>query len=93
MTAIFCCCCCTRRKAKAGQASRPLDPNSETKSEPEDERCEAEKVAYCDEAGVKVLAVQQCRDKARQAPVSLLHDDADVSDVSRIDGEAGAKVV
>ena len=66
---------CTRRWAgrvrqSKGQAIR-LDPDSESESAPEEDACEAEKVAYLEGTTTKLLAGRECRDTARQREVKM----------------------
>ena len=51
-----------RRRTRVDSAGntdpRPLDPNSESESEPEEGACEADRIAYEDKGVVKVLSVE-----------------------------------
>ena len=49
-----------------------MDPNSETESEPSEDVCEADRIAFLATGGVQVLCAKGCRDSARKEPVTML---------------------
>ena len=84
-----------RRRTRVDSAGntdpRPLDPNSESESEPEEGACEADRIAYEDKGVVKVLSVEPCHDVARVEAVPMLHEDVDISDATSLQAEGNTR--
>jgi len=89
-------CACSRGGRRrppqvSGTLGTPLGPNSESESEPAEEACEADRIAYTEDGKVKVLSGGPCRDVARGEPVTLLHEDAEISDIANFEEHGGGK--
>ena len=70
---------CRAGRCTPGEVPAALlrDPNSETESEPEQQRCRAHEVHYQEGGVVYQLATRRCRDRARGDPVRLVTEDAE----------------
>eukprot|EP00972_Heterocapsa_arctica_P090238 13311980-Heterocapsa_arctica.AAC.1 len=84
------CCCCRRAQApkRRTTTSRSL-PASSSESEPEENPCRAELVAYLGVSGTEILAPAGCSDMASGPPVPILHEDAKLSDVRSLGSTDG----
>lgn len=88
-------CCrkkrCARRRPRHVNSSgyyRELDPDSESEADDAERPCHAIRIGVLGERGMRPLAPQGCHDEAQPELTTLLHEDAEVSDVGpRIESE------